>query len=63
MSSATPPDGGHSDKREAAVSARRVDRAAFEREFPSGDATATECAQNLMRTADLFRDADTRGQT
>jgi len=37
-----------------------VDRTAFAREFPSGDATATECAQNLMRTADLFRDADTR---
>lgn len=62
MSAATPPvDGGHSDSGETAVSARRVDRAAFEREFPSGDATATECAQNLMRTADLFRDADTRG--
>jgi DNA-binding MarR family transcriptional regulator len=40
---------------------RRVDRAAFEREFRSGDATATECAQNLMRAAELFLDADTRG--
>lgn len=43
-----------------AVAPPRLDRAAFAREFPSGDATATECAQNLMRTADLFREADTR---
>lgn len=40
---------------------RRVDRRAFESEFPSGDATATECAQNLIRTAQLFLDADGRG--
>jgi DNA-binding MarR family transcriptional regulator len=40
---------------------RRVDRRAFGREFPSGEATATECAQNLMRTAQLFMDADARG--
>ncbi len=39
----------------------RVDRRAFESEFPSGDATATECAQNLIRTAQLFMDADARG--
>lgn len=54
-------DGGPSDHEEAAVAARRVDRAAFKREFPSGDATATECAQNLVRTAELFLDADMRG--
>jgi DNA-binding MarR family transcriptional regulator len=40
--------------------ARRVDRRAFAREFPSGDATATECAQNLMLTATVFIDADVR---
>jgi DNA-binding MarR family transcriptional regulator len=45
---------------EAAAQPRRVDRKAFTREFPSGDPSATECAQNLMRAADLFRDADTR---
>jgi MarR family 2-MHQ and catechol resistance regulon transcriptional repressor len=39
----------------------RVDRRAFESEFPSGDATATECAQNLIHTAQLFTDADARG--
>lgn len=42
------------------VEPRRVDRSAFGREFPSGDATATECAQNLGHTADLFFSADTR---
>ena len=46
---------------EAAVEPRRVEHAAFKRELPSGDATATECAQNLMRAAELFLDADTRG--
>lgn len=46
---------------EVAVSPRRVDRKRFKREFPSGDATATECAQNLMRAAELFVDADVRG--
>ncbi len=40
---------------------KRVDRRAFESEFPSGDATATECAQNLIHTAQLFMDADARG--
>ena len=54
-------DGGHPESGEAAAAPRRVDRAAFRHEFPTGDATATECAQNLMRTADLFRDADLRG--
>jgi MarR family transcriptional regulator, 2-MHQ and catechol-resistance regulon repressor len=54
-------DGGPTENEEAAAAPRRVDRAAFEREFRSGDATATECAQNLMRAAELFRDADTRG--
>ena len=53
--------GGHPESGEAAAEPRRVDRAAFSHEFPTGDATATECAQNLMRTADLFRDADVRG--
>jgi DNA-binding MarR family transcriptional regulator len=53
-------NGGPSENEEAAVSPRRVDRPAFKREFPSGDPTATECAQNLMRAADLFLDADTR---
>jgi len=46
---------------ESTIAPRRVDRAAFRREFRSGDATATECAQNLMRTAELFLDADNRG--
>lgn len=54
-------DGGHPESGEVAAEPRRVDRAAFGHEFPTGDATATECAQNLMRTADLFRDADLRG--
>jgi len=45
---------------EAAASPRRVDQKAFAREFPSGDPSATECAQNLLRTAELFMDADTR---
>lgn len=40
--------------------ARRVDRAGFAREFPSGDATATECAQNLIQAAARFEDADVR---
>jgi DNA-binding MarR family transcriptional regulator len=43
------------------VEPRRVDRAAFRREFPSGDPTATECAQNLMHALGLYTDADTRG--
>ena len=55
-----PVDGGPAEHEGTAVAARRVDRAAFKREFPSGDATATECAQNLVRTAQLFLDADTR---
>jgi DNA-binding MarR family transcriptional regulator len=54
-------DGGPSQDGEIAVAPRRVDRAAFAREFRSGDATATECAHNLVRTADLFLDADVRG--
>ena len=54
-------DGGPSKREETAVAPRRVDHAAFKREFPSADPTATECAQNLMRTAELFLDADTRG--
>lgn len=60
-SDAEPVDGGRPDSGEAAVAPRRVDRTAFAREFPSGDATATECAQNLIHTSDLFRDADMRG--
>src|SRR3954454_6590536 len=51
--------GGRPDRR-SAVEPRRVDRVAFGREFPSGDATATECAQNLIRAAELFLDADSR---
>jgi DNA-binding MarR family transcriptional regulator len=54
-------NGRLSDDGATAVEPRRVDRAAFEREFRSGDATATECAQNLMRAAELFTDADSRG--
>ena len=54
-------DGRPSDSEETAVEPRRVDRAEFAREFRSGDATATECAQNLMRAAELFTDADSRG--
>ena len=46
--------------RPADVATLRVDRAAFAREFPSGEATATECAQNLIRAAGRFTDADTR---
>ena len=55
-----PVDGGRPGSGETAVVPRQVDRAAFAREFPSGDATSTECAQNLIHTADLFRDADMR---
>jgi DNA-binding MarR family transcriptional regulator len=54
-------DGRPSDSEETAVEPRRVDRAEFAKEFRSGDATATECAQNLMRAAELFTDADSRG--
>ena len=49
-----PADGGHEP------TARRVDRHAFAREFPSGDPSATECAQNLMLASSRFTDADTR---
>jgi len=49
-----PADGGHEP------AARRVDRRAFAREFPSGDPTATECAQNLILASSRFTDADTR---
>jgi DNA-binding MarR family transcriptional regulator len=42
------------------VGARRVDRKAFAREFPSGNAVATECAQNLMLASSRFTDADAR---
>lgn len=57
---AEPVDGGRPGSGETAVVPRHVDRAAFAREFPSGDAASTECAQNLIHTADLFRDADMR---
>ena len=43
-----------------AASPLRVDRAAFAKEFPSGDATATECAQNLIRASTVFTDSDTK---
>ena len=39
----------------------RVDRREFAREFPSGDPSATECAQNLMLASSRFTEADTRG--
>jgi DNA-binding MarR family transcriptional regulator len=52
--------GGRPDEGAAAGTPRRVDRVAFGREFPSGEASATECAQNLVRTAELFLDADMR---
>jgi len=42
------------------VPARRLDRREFAREFPSGEASATECAQNLMLAAGRFTDADVR---
>lgn len=45
---------------DVAVSPRRVDHEAFRVEFPSGDPTTTECAQNLVRTTHLFWDADNR---
>lgn len=41
--------------------ARRVDHLAFAREFPSGDPTATECAQNLILASSRFTEADNRG--
>ena len=37
-----------------------LDRRRFAREFPSADATATECAQSLMLAASRFTDADNR---
>jgi DNA-binding MarR family transcriptional regulator len=40
--------------------ARRVEHLAFAREFPSGDATATECAQSLILASSRFTEADTR---
>jgi len=49
----------HDGEREA--DARRVDHRAFAREFPSGDPSATECAQNLILASTRFTDADTRG--
>jgi DNA-binding MarR family transcriptional regulator len=52
---ATPVDGG----RDAA--ARRIEQLAFAREFPSGDPSATECAQNLILASSRFTEADTRG--
>lgn len=62
MPSPTPshPEALPAQSKEAAAAPRRVDRAGFTREFPSGDATATECAQNLVRAAELFLDADAR---
>ena len=51
---ATPADGAPEPN------ARRVDRRAFAREFPSGDPSATECAQNLMLASSRFTEADTR---
>jgi DNA-binding MarR family transcriptional regulator len=51
---ATPVDGG----RDAA--ARRIEQLAFAREFPSGDPSATECAQNLILASSRFTEADTR---
>jgi len=51
---ATPPD------RAPEPTARRVDRRAFAREFPSGDPSSTECAQNLMLASSRFTEADTR---
>ena len=53
-SGVSPADGVHEP------TARRVDRRAFAREFPSGDPSATECAQNLMLASSRFTDADTR---
>jgi DNA-binding MarR family transcriptional regulator len=50
---APPVDGG-------AVAARRVEHQAFAREFPSGDPSATECAQNLILASSRFTEADTR---
>jgi DNA-binding MarR family transcriptional regulator len=51
----TPVDGGHD------AAARRVEHLAFTREFPSGDPSATECAQNLILASSRFTEADTRG--
>ena len=49
-----PADGG------PGPAAMRVDRREFAREFPSGDPSATECAQNLILASSRFTDADTR---
>lgn len=54
MTAAPLDDGGHEP------TARRVDRRTFAREFPSGDPSATECAQNLMLASSRFTEADTR---
>ncbi len=54
-SAEVPPADGERDP-----AARRVDRRAFAREFPSGDPTASECAQNLILASSRFTDADTR---
>jgi DNA-binding MarR family transcriptional regulator len=43
------------------AAARRVEHLAFAREFPSGDPSATECAQNLILASSRFTEADTRG--
>jgi DNA-binding MarR family transcriptional regulator len=43
------------------MTAARVEQLAFAREFPSGDASATECAQNLILASSRFTGADTRG--
>lgn len=63
MSGRTSSTGGREllAREELTLAPRRVDRRQFASEFPSGDATATECAQNLIRTARLFMDADLRG--
>jgi DNA-binding MarR family transcriptional regulator len=42
------------------AAARRVEHLAFAREFPSGDPSATECAQNLIYASSRFTEADTR---
>ena len=42
------------------AAARRVEHLAFAREFPSGDPSATECAQNLIHASSRFTEADTR---
>ncbi len=60
VSTTTPSHSRGGTPEPAAAEPRRVDHESFREEFPSGDPTTTECAQNLVRTTQLFWDADSR---